>query len=745
MKRPLSACAIVIAAAVWILLAAVMPEDYFSVPDGKEITLTGIVTGKEVKENSYSGERESVVYLRLPEKDTTVMAYFSPVYEPEMGKYLKIRGKCKEFPMARNPGEFDMRSYYRIQKISCQLQDAEVLSEGGKADLLKEGIYRLKKQMEKMLDDTLDEEDSGIMKAILLGDKSCLDSEIRDIYKRNGIIHVIAVSGLHISIIGLSLYKFFRKMCVGVLPAAIVSILIMYMYGIMCGMSTSAFRAIAMFAVRLLADVIGRTYDMLSALALSAILILAEQPLYILHSGFLMSFGAVMAIGYILPAIPKKVREGRLKILMGGFSISLMTFPVYTSFYFTFPVYSIILNLFILPLMTVLMFLGLICIGAGTLVLPLGIVLGAGCHIILKWFHLCCMAGDMLPYGTWYVGHSSMVQVVIYLIMIAIFVLLGEDGMLRKKLCEVLKERKNMKKFNPGKMMDFGQIVVLVSGLLVLCLRYHPEMKITAVDVGQGDGIVVESRHSCYMIDGGSTSQKNVGKYRLMPFLSYEGIGSLDAVIITHEDEDHISGILEMLEFMEKRKGSLKIKNLIMPDIDENSKGENYRALIDKAALLGIPVSYIKCGDEINSRNLSIKCIGPLAGMRCEGANAYSTILMIRCGSFSGLFTGDVESVGQDNLKEYIRNNPEEFENLTLLKVAHHGSRYTSDEEFLGMIRPRISLISCGIDNRYGHPHAELLDRLKNIDTSVFRTDQSGAVTVTYNRGHLFIGTFLKP
>ncbi len=269
------------------------------------------------------------------------------------------------------------------------------------------------------------------------------------------------------------------------------------------------------------------------------------------------------------------------------------------------------------------------------------------------------------------------------------------------------------------------------------------------------------------MIDGGSTSKKDVAKYQLVPFLSYEGIGALDAVILTHEDEDHMSGILELMGMMEERRSNIRIRNLILPDIGEASKGDNYRMLEAKAAGLEIPTSYVKQGDEINldaigksfnpfsingraagtapdSKDLRIKCIGPVPKMVTDEPNAYSTILLLKCGDFSGLFTGDVEGTGQDNLKDYIRSNPDEFKNLTLLKVAHHGSGYTTDEEFLELTRPQISLISCGVDNRYGHPHKELVERLENIGTGIYRTDKSGAITLELRHSKLIVDTFIE-
>ncbi len=733
MKRPLCIVMLMLAVLLGLLLLIIPMEEHLCVPDRVQVTKIGIVSSKEKKNDSY------VVYLKVPKEYGRIMLYLADNQKaPEIGTVIKVCGKCAEFPSATNPGEFDSKSYYRILKIPYKLTDVKILDKQGKADYYKELLFSLKMKFEKRLEKCMPEKDSGVMEAILLGDKNNLDDDIKEAYKRNGIIHIIAVSGLHISIIGLGLYKLLRRMSLHTVIAALISATVMYSYGIMCGMSTSAFRAIFMFMVKVFADVIGRTYDMLSAMSLCAILVLLEQPLYLKHSGFLMSFGAIIALGYVLPALPRSLRKKPFNIFSASMAIFLVNLPVYTTFYFTFPVYSAFLNILILPIMSVLIFLGIAVLILGFVFLPLANILSLGVHIILSWFMICCNMGQGLYGNTWYIGHSENIQVFVYLICLFGFIFFNEY-----RINPLHKRIKNLPA-NVRKLTCFSRYILILAGITVLCIRPKDDLKITFLDVGQGDGIVIESKDGNYLIDGGSTSKKELGKYQLIPFLSYEGIGKLDAVILTHEDEDHLSGITELFEEMGKSRGCIKIGNLILPDVDEKTKGDNYRKLEHYAHKYNVPVSYIGRGDEIKNNRVYMKCIGPVSKMKTDEPNAYSTIMFLELGEFRALFTGDVEGKGQENLKEYIRKEGGKYKDITLLKVAHHGSRNTTDKEFLEMIKPRIAVISCGVNNRYNHPHKELVERLEDIGAGIYSTALEGAVTVKTNGKTMNIYGFVK-
>ncbi|WP_081816818.1 DNA internalization-related competence protein ComEC/Rec2 [Butyrivibrio sp. AE2005] len=756
MKRPLCPVALVITAIVFIYLRISFTNYLYELPDrqdGETGLVTGVVARKEARPDQ-SGESLYVIYVVPQNISIGKMKYImcslkeGDVYVPSVGEHVKIRGKFTSFKKVRNPGGFDSRLYYATLKIAFKLYNAEITETDGREDVLRERLYDLKMLLEKNLDrnPVLSDDDSAVLKAMILGDKAFMDDDIKDMYKNSGIMHILAVSGLHISIIGMGLYKALRKCKIKPVFYTVIPIAVMYLYGEMCGVGSSSFRAICMFTIRLLAPFLGRTYDILSGLAIAEILLVLDCPLYLYNSGFLFSFCAVIGVTVVRPALEKlfeKRESGKLKFsgdddnvfhkmnqaicsgLILGFSIMISTLPIYMSYYFTYPLFSLISNMIIIPLVSVLMVMGIFCLF--TAGVP-GTVPGIIAHLILLFYKGVCGVQINFPGNTLYIGHAGEIKITCYC-MIAGLALFFTKGRIRN-----IHISSNMEK-------NIRRALIAIA-VAVLIYSPKPELMISTLYVGQGDGIVIEDGSERILIDGGSTSEKKVGRYSIIPYLKYRAIGSLDAAIVTHEDNDHISGLFEIMDDMEK--GGIRIKRLILPDVSEKSRGDNYRELEKRAAGLGIPVSYISTGEEITVGKSKFLCINPDKGMTTDGANAYSTVLLMSRGEFKALFTGDVEEEGQENIKETIRNNPQIFKNVTLLKVAHHGSKYTTDAEFLELINPKIAVISCGENNTYGHPHKETLERLENIGAEVYRTDESGAVIINVRDGVLETKKFLN-
>jgi competence protein ComEC len=293
-------------------------------------------------------------------------------------------------------------------------------------------------------------------------------------------------------------------------------------------------------------------------------------------------------------------------------------------------------------------------------------------------------------------------------------------------------------------LRKYSVYALVPTAVVILSLRFRPELRIAYLHVGQGDGIVVQTGEYTYLIDGGSTSRTGIGKYVLEPYLKHEGHGIIDAAIITHEDADHISGVLELFENMPK--GGIQIKRLVLPDCAAGCREDHYAELERAAKDNNVPVSYISRGQEIitGTSDLTFSCIGPEKGLVSEGANAHSTILHLRYGSFQTLLTGDVEAEGLESLDKYLKEHQSSYADLTVLKVPHHGSKYTTDKKLLDILKPRLGIISAGRNNRYGHPHREVLDRLTDAGAKYLVTFETGAVTVDVSASKATVRCFIE-
>ena len=764
MKRPLFVLAIVITAVVYLYLELFLSDhlmDYSDSLDGNTIEVIGIVTEKQFKVNSYGGITP-VVYITPINasigKNKYILLYMASenYREPFVGETIKVKGKVNAFSKARNPGEFDQSLYYATLKTAYGIKNAEITARNGKVNYLHEGLYRIRAVLESILDNCLEYRDASIMKAILLGDKAFMDEESKQLYKNNGIIHILAVSGLHISLLGMGIFEILRKMKLRIAPACVIAIVFMYLYGQMCGMSSSSFRAVIMFSMRMMAPLVKRTYDMLSALAVAGLMLLIDQPLLLYNSGFLFSFGAILGIALVKPSLkpmiklkndehmkfsddPKqkwweKILCNTLESIKVSFSVFMVTLPVYMNFYYTYPIYSMFLNLLVLPLMAPLMVLGIICLLLGGFLPIAGIGAGFLVHIILNTFELLCNITWAVPGKTWYMGHALKWETWLYMGALVFFVF-AKDIVIDQGNSFKTSEKVFIK-------TDIARYALMALALLLLLINPCPRLRITMIDVDQGDGILIQSKERSILIDGGSTGKKNVGKFSIIPYLKYQGIGTIDAAIITHEDQDHISGVLEIMDDMEM--GGIRIKKLVLPDVAEAVRGDNYKKLEQRAKDLKIGIKYISCGQKISFNGIELTCLNPEQGMTTSGANAYSTVLYMKYEAFTALFTGDVEEEGQRHILSDIKAYPEVFQNLTMLKVAHHGSMYTTDEEFLNLLRPKLSVISCGHNNSYGHPHRELIERLESIDSQIYRTDECGAIEITVDRNKLRVKGYLE-
>ena len=752
-----------------------LPEAGGSVPpEGQYACLTGTVTNKEYR--VMYGEKMSVLYVSDvgDRNDGQVMCYIKDTEGknmlPRIGETVRVFGKVSLFRTATNPGEFDLKEYYQILNISYKLNQTEILESSGSCFPLREKLFQIKCRCCEVLDRIYSAKEASILKAMLLGEKNGLEEEIKELYQLNGLIHILAISGLHISLLGTAVSGVLKRCGVPLPLRSPVAIGIMWCYGVMTGMGVSTWRAVFMFSMHLAAKLVGRTYDMLTALSLAAVLMLAEQPLLVKHSGFLLSFGAVLGIGIVLPWWkgmlgrlagkqsghgPKKGMEKLTETVINGFylgtAIALTTLPVLFYFYYKYSLYSLLLNLYVIPLMGVAFAGGILSMSVGFFMKAAGILAGMPDRFILWLYEISCREALKLPGAVHIGGRPGLWQIAAYYGILCGMIFWhypaeeeSASGTGKHRGILLPPGGRSLKKTDcrSGRKGETVPAVIhwlLTLGIVwLLSIRPYSGFSVSFLDVGQGDCIVMRNENGkCYMVDGGSASKSQVGKYSILPYLESEGIGELEAVFLTHPDEDHISGVMEL---MEQSGYGVGINGLILPDASSEIKNEELSELREQAARYDIPVYYIARGDIIRDEKLKLSCLGPEKGITTDEVNEISTVLLAEYGEFRMLLTGDVTGEPERELLTELEGE----EPLTVLKVAHHGSKYSTPREILEMTDPVYAIISAGKDNRYGHPHEELMERLERQGCHIYQTAESGAVTMKVWNGKIRVEEFLE-
>ena len=691
---------------------------------------------------------------------------------PSIGSRVRISGSFSLYTETTNIGQFDARNYYAARKIYGQVKKAAIVYTEppniiGRG---KECLWQLRRHLAETFLEVYGEENGALLAAMLLGERTFLSEETQSLYKAAGTLHVIAVSGLHISLLGLGLYRLLRRIFDAQAPAAVISVLCMAAYVFLVGNPPSAVRAFIMFAMGLLAGYWKRTLDTPTALSLSAAIILMGNPFYIGQSSFLLSFLAILAIAVFQPALkeclalinpyhfplsrlldsrrawrlrhldPQKVTGGCHELLkkagnglQSSFSVWIVTLPVQLFFFSEVSLFGIFFNPLIIPLMGVILLLGiaglflkeifhLFTFLTGSALTDWEITVISICRYAEGIFFAIIKAGgslaDRLSFAMWTPGKPAYGKMLLAFGLLLLFCLLGNLS-------------ENGRTF-PEKFWKY-RLGILLGVILLLAGYPAHNLQITFLDVGQGDGICMELPDgSVYLMDGGSSDVSKVGNYRLVPFLKAKGIRKIDAVFLSHGDADHINGIAELLE--EKQ---MSIDCICLP---AGAEQEEFVEIRDLARARNISVRTIQAGDFWENNGAKFWCLNP-ADVTASG-NAASMVLYMEYQDFSMLLTGDLEGEGEKSVAALLRSNA--ITGISVLKVAHHGSKNSTKEEFLRQCSPAVAVISCGEHNTYGHPHKETLERLNDMGTAVYRTDCSGAVQITVSGSRMKVTEYRR-
>lgn len=658
----------------------------------------------------------------------------------KIGQTVTVNGKFCLFEGKTNPGQFDMRKYYLSKGIILKGTSCRIVSKEGRENCFSELLRTVRKYLMKKLDEALNEGDAGLMKAILLADKSDVEADTKELYQTAGASHILAISGLHISLLGAGILFLLQWLPISKTATYAASSGALFLYGFMIGFSPSSLRAIIMFSILSLGKVLNRSYDPVTAMSSAAVLTLVLHPLSCLQSGFIMSYLAIVGLTVFVPAFAGDKKNKMSESIKGGIAVTLYTFPAVINSYYRFPLYSVLLNLILVPCMTVVLCAGFLCIIWEAVFPKTFNIFAFFVHIIFKAYEIIMALSLKLPFSSVLIGGRNVLSGVIFLFLLTLICVL-----LKKYRNELYRRRKvlsNQKRMHPSRNMKKPleelkkreKIIKIAAALAIavdvfLLIFDVKNDKVTFLDVGQGLCTVMEIGGKTYLFDGGSSDKRDVWKYVIKPFLLSEGKDSVEIWFVSHSDNDHVSGLKDALT-----DDDVKIKRICMNDFKDKKADEIKKT----AANNNIQVYTAHAGQRIEADSAVFEIRAPKAGgYKGADVNENSLVVMVKTDCGNILLPGDA---GYDAEEDAVGAG----ENVTVYQAAHHGSaKDGNSEDFIKKMHPLASVISCGFDNPYGHPHDETLERLQKYSKAVFRTDEDGAVTVILKNKEMQIFSFL--
>ncbi|MDR1001158.1 MAG: DNA internalization-related competence protein ComEC/Rec2 [Clostridiales bacterium] len=695
-------------------------------PDG-DIEFTGVVRSIEATANS----KKVVVAVRAITDGAHAGARYNVLcwlkdIEDDEGRILTpgdiaiFYGGLQELDRSRNPGAFDEKLYYRARKIMYKsfptlraVASDDRVAGVGLSSLLSDVSSRLADVFYRILPN----DEAAVMCSIVLGDKTGLDENARDLYREGGIYHLLCVSGLHVSIIAMSvnalLGRFLDKR-----KASLITLAALVLYCVFTGGAVSTARATIMAGVLIGGNLFYRESDLASSTACAAIILLLYEPLYLYDAGFLLSFGAVFGIA--VARHPFEILLIRLKCpkaILSGVSASMAaaagTFPAQSYFFYVLAPYSIIINILVIPTAAMLVCLGLAAGAIGLFWIEAAIFLAGSLHGLLLFYKTLCGFSAWLPYSQILTGSCGLPVAFAFIGLCFLFALY--------MIARIDKIKRARWAFIAG-LLCFATCVVIRA--------IPPTLEITMLDVGQGDAIVIRQGHDTYLIDGGGLRGRNLGdntgSRTVAPYLDYLGINRLSGVFVSHPDTDHITGVIEIagLKTIDKAyfAKAMDPDNLLFQQFLSVARAE---------------IVYLEQGDVVTSSSgndaydgCAFDIVYPPADARADDPNDLSLVIQLRYEKARVLFTGDISGEIEKNL---------EFKVPTVLKLSHHGSRFASDIDYLAKSQAPFALVSAGRGNSYGHPSSEVLSRLYDLNIKLYNTQISGAVMLSYRNSNFTV------
>ena len=725
-------------------------EGYFTgtiVDIGKEKEYKTIYKIKIENINSNFKFKDTLIYLNIKNTFNISLKY---------GDKICFWGEFEYPKAASNYKGFDYKEYLKNLKIYGNvdyIRDVKIIKKDD-INLINKAALDLKYNIIKKADNLFSENEKSIFFAISIGYMDYLSGDIKESFRNSSLSHILAISGSHISYIILGLTVIFKTVNINTRISKIITSIVLIFYMFLIDFTPSVTRACIMGIILLLSSIIYRKKDLITTTCISLLFILVPNPYNIRNIGFLLSYGGACGIilfknnimrvsssfkttrksGLTRYTQIEKAKNNLIKYVKDGFyttiSAQIIIFPIIIYNFNLISLNFLLSNLlanFIVGIITIggfiICIIALISTNISKIIsIPYSIFL----NLLVQIAKIC----SELPLSQVYILAPSVWTIIFYYIIIFLMNYIYSLSLKKEKRITEVKIMQHIKKIlNSVKTDSFNIIVIILLFILILnCVNLVPKnLKVYFIDVGQGDStLIISPTNKKILIDGGGSENLgdfDIGENVLLPYLLDRKITKLDYVIVSHFDADHCNGLIAVLE-------NIKVNNLIISK--QVYICEEYTNLISIAQKRNIKIKEVKKGDKINiDKYVYLDILYPEEKLEFDDLNNNSIVCKLVYKSFSMLFTGDIEQIAEDKI---LRNKSISSKlESTILKVAHHGSKTSSTEQFIDAVNPKIALIGVGSNNNFGHPNTAVIERLKKREIKIYRTDENGEINIYVN------------
>jgi len=741
-----------VSGSVWFAVTDLLQLSHLLHLENKRVDLHGMLLGTleivgdkvicDILADKYKSGRQPWQQIR-PER---VRVYFfsseedgltgqKKLEQAEYGSLITAHGKIVLPRLRRNPGEFDYRQYLRIRKIHTLLYvypDSEVVVEtkspSSPANRIISFAMRFRDNFSALARANLTEREAVILLAMLFGEQRAVYEEDMEMFRETGLAHALSVSGFHTALVLMLVLIVCKSANLKPRTTLVLSAFALFSYCILSAFTVTVVRSSLMGILGLLAYSFDRERNVYTALAFAGLVILIWNPYFLLDPGFQLSFSAVWAMAYLEPFLRDLLPDclyPHASVATIPLSAQLGTLPIVAWHFNMVSPLAVFANILLVPVMSAIVIIGLIALVFSWIPLLPAFFLH-GCGFLIDIVVVAGSAIGRLPGTVFFVARPSLWALLVYYVLVVFS-------------AELLSGR-----INPlwlrGRMSDGSKRIVSIIALLCSLVPIlftgvgTGQLRIFFLDVGQGDAILIQGPSgNTALVDGGGMpgfygQGYDPGKDTVLPFLRRRGINSVDLIINSHPDEDHLDGLEDVLEEM-------AVGRIMTPPVE--GWEEEYKTFLTAADRIGVPHTVLAKGAQIKfDRQVVIRVLAPDSADKSLGSNNASLVLQVCHGSNRFLLLGDIETEGIDKLLA----NCSDLES-SVIKIPHHGARGSYNENLYRESNAAVAVISVGQNNTFGHPSQEVVDYWLDRGADLYRTDLNGCVTVTSDGKDVFVET----